>query len=66
MNWQETVYNEEKTNVGAPSVQSNDCQSFEQILLTSYDIDMVMKTRKTYQKIPITGHLNINSLGTIH
>ena len=66
LNWQETVYNEQKANVGAPSVQSNDCQSFEQILLTSYDIDMVMKTRKTYQKTPITGHLNINSLGTIH
>ena len=29
--------NEQQTNVGILSVQSNDCQSFEQTLFTSYD-----------------------------
>ena len=37
---------------------------FWKTLLTSYDIDMVMKTRKTYEKNPIIEYLNINSLRT--
>ena len=61
-NWQEIVHNEQQANVSTLSVQSNDCQSSEETLLTSYDIDMVMKTRKTYEKNPIIGHLNINPL----
>ena len=58
------MHNEEQANVGTLSVQSNDCQSSEQTLLTSYDIDMVIKTRKTYERNPIIGYLNINSLRT--
>ena len=56
------MHNEQQANVSTLSVQSNDCQSSEETLLTSYDIDMVMKTRKTYEKNPIIGHLNINPL----
>ena len=44
------MHNEEQANVSTLSVQSNGCQSSEQTLLTSYGIDMVMKTRKTYEK----------------
>ena len=58
------MHNEEQANVSTLSVQSNDCQSSEQTLLTSYDIDMVMKTRKTYEKNLIIGYLNINFLRT--
>ena len=58
------MHNEEQANVGTLSVKSNDCQSSEQTLLTSYDIDMVIKTRKTYERNPIIGYLNINSLRT--
>ena len=58
------MHNEQQTNVGAVSAQSNDCQSSEQTLLTSYDMDTLMKTRKTYKKNPIIGYLNINSLRT--
>ena len=50
LNWQERLHDEQQVNVGTLSVQSNDCHSSEQILLTSYDIDMLMKTRKTYKK----------------
>ena len=49
LNWQEAVHNEQQANVGTLSVQSNDCQSSEKTLLTICDIDMVMKTRKTYK-----------------
>ena len=56
------MHNEQQANVGTLSAQSKDCQSSEQTLLTSYDIDMLMKTRKMYEKIPIIGFLNINSL----
>ena len=45
------MHNKEQENVGTLSVQSNDCQSSEQTLLTSYDIDMIMKTRKSNEKI---------------
>ena len=50
MNWQERLHDEQQGKVGTLSVQSNDCHSSEQTLLTSYDIDMLMKTRKTYKK----------------
>ena len=56
------MHNEQHANVGTLSVQSNDCQRSEQTLLTSYDMDMLMKTRKTYEKNPIIGYLNIDSL----
>ena len=46
------------------SVQSNDGQSSEQTLLTSYDIDMLRKTKKTYKKDPLSGYLKINCLRT--
>ena len=62
VNCQEAVHNEQQANVGTLSVQSNDCRSSEKTLLTSYDIDMVKKTRKTYEKSPINGYLNKNSL----
>ena len=58
------MHNEQQANVGILSAQSNDCQSSEQTLLTSYDMDMLMKTRKTYEKNPIIGYRNINSLRT--
>ena len=58
------MHNEQQADVGNLSVQSNVCQNSEQTLLTSYDIDMVMKTRKTYEKNPIIAYLNINSLRT--
>ena len=58
------MHNEKKVNVGTLSVQSNDCQSSEQTLLTIYNIDMLMKARKTYEKNPIIEYLNINSLRT--
>ena len=45
--WQEIVHNEQQVNVGILSVQPNDCQSSEQTLLITYDIDMLMKTIKT-------------------
>ena len=48
MNWQEIAHSEQEANVGALSVQLNDCQSSEQTLFTSY----------------IIGCLNINSLRT--
>ena len=44
------MHNEQQPNVGPLSVQSNDYQSSEQTLLTTYDIDMLIKTRKTYEK----------------
>ena len=50
LNCQEAVYNEQQANVGTLSVQSNDCQSSQKNLLASYDIDMVMKTRKSNKK----------------
>ena len=50
LNWQERLHDEQQGKVGTLSVQSNDCHSSEQTLLTSYDIDMLMKTRKTYKK----------------
>ena len=58
------MHNEQQANVGTLSAQSNDCQSSEQTLLTSYDMDMLIKTRKTYEKNPIIEYLNINSLRT--
>ena len=58
------MHNEQQTNVGTLSAQSNDRQSSEQTLLTNYDMNMLMKTRKTYEKNPIIGYLNINSLRT--
>ena len=64
LNWQEIVHNEQQANVGTLSVQSNDCQSSEQTLFTRYDIDTLMKTRKTYEKNPIIGYQNLNSLRT--
>ena len=57
VNCQEAVHNEQQANVGTLSVQSNDCRSSEKTLLTSYDIDMVKKTRKMYEKSPINGYL---------
>ena len=57
------MHDKQRVNVGTLSVQSNDCHSSEQTLLASHDIDMLMKTRKTYKK-PIIGCLNINSLRT--
>ena len=51
-NWScwEFVHNEQQATVGTLSLQSNDCQSSEQTPLTSYGIDMLMKTRKTYEE----------------
>ena len=55
------MHKEQQANVGGIlSVQSNDFQSSEITLLTSYDIHMVMKTRKSYQKNSIIGYLHIN------
>ena len=51
-------------NVGTLSVQSNDCQGCDKTLLTGYNIDIVMKTRKTYEKNPIIGYVNLSSLRT--
>ena len=50
MNCKENVHNKQQVNVGTHSVQSNDCQSSEQTLLTSYDIDMDMETNKNIWK----------------
>ena len=50
LNWQERLHDEQQVNVGTLPVQSNDCHSSEQILLTTYDIDMLMNIRKTYKK----------------
>ena len=44
------MHNEQQATVGTLSLQSNDCQSSEQTPLTSYGIDMLMKTRKTYEE----------------
>ena len=41
------MHNEQQANVGTLSVQSNGCQSSEKTPLTSFDIDMVMKTSNT-------------------
>ena len=62
LNCLEALHNEQQANVGTLSAQSNNCQSFEKTLLTSYDIDMVKKTRKRYEKSTINGYLNKNSL----
>ena len=51
LNWQEAVQDEQEASVGTLSVQSNDCQSSKKNPIASYDIDMVMKTRKTDKKI---------------
>ena len=56
------MYNEQQANVDTLSVQSNDFQTSESTLLTSYDIDMLIKTRKTYEKNPTIENLNIKSL----
>ena len=56
--------NEEQANVGTLSAESSDCQSFEQTLLASYDMDTLMKTRKKDLKNPKIGYLNINFLRT--
>ena len=58
------MHNEQQANGGTLSVQSNGCQSSEKTLLTGYDIDIVMKTKKTYEKNSIIGYLSINSLRT--
>ena len=58
------MHNKQQANVCTLSVQSNVCQSSDQTLLTSYDIDKPMKFRRTYEKNPIIGYLNINSLRT--
>ena len=57
------MHDKQRVNVETLSVQSNDYHSSEQTLFTSHDIDMLMKTRKTYKK-PIIGYLNINSIRT--
>ena len=64
LNWQDAVHYEQHANVFTLSVQSNDCQSTEKTLLTSFDIEMVMKSGKTYEKNPIIGYLNLKSLRT--
>ena len=50
LNWQEAVHNEDQSE-GTLSVQSNDCWSSEKALLTSYDINIVMTTRKRMKKL---------------
>ena len=57
LNWQEAVHNEKQENLDTLSVQSNIFQSSEKTLLTSYDIDIVIKTRenvwkKSYNWVP--------------
>ena len=54
------MHKEQQATVGGIlSVQSNDFQSSKITLLTSCDIHMVMKTRKSYQKNSIIGYLYI-------
>ena len=45
------MHDEQEASVGTLSIQSNDCQSSKKNPIASYDIDMVMKTRKTDKKI---------------
>ena len=55
---------ENKDTTRIPSLRANDWQNLNQTQQLNYDIETLIKPRKTYSKHPIVEYVNINSIRT--